>query len=118
MDWYKEFYAGEGIAGKRKRVKWKILHHAGLVGIYVITLSSNPKNLLDIIPSWELMQKYYPKSGLLVVGVDKGYENAMELAGMIVMDVYEKTGTFQIREYFLEKHRENVRRKHRWKSSL
>ncbi|EOS45618.1 hypothetical protein V1226_13785 [Lachnospiraceae bacterium JLR.KK009] len=118
MDWYKEFYAGEGVAGKRMRIKWKILRHAGMAGVYVITLSSNPKNLLDIIPSWELMQDDYPKSGLLVVGVDRGYENAMELAGMIVMDVYEKTGTFQIREYFLEKHRKNVRRKHRWKSSL
>ena len=63
MDWYKEFYAGEGVAGKRMRIKWKILCHAGMAGVYVITLSSNPKNLLDIIPSWELMQDDYPKIG-------------------------------------------------------
>lgn len=107
MDWYEEFYAGEGIAGKKDKIKRKILRQEGQIGIYVITLSSNPENLLDIIPSWELMQKHYPKSGLLVVGLEKGYENAMELAGMIVMDVYQETGTFQIRDYFLEKHKEN-----------
>lgn len=116
MDWYKDFYAGEGIAGKKGKIKWKVLHHAGQMGICVIALSSNPGNLLDIIPSWELMQKYYPKSGILVVGVDKGYENAMELAGMIVMDVYQKTGTFHVREYFLEKHRENLKKGDKWES--
>lgn len=116
MTWYKEYYAGESIAGKKERIKWKILHHAGQIGIYVIAVSSSPGNLLDIIPSWELMHKYYPKSELLIVGVDKGYENAMELAGMIVMDVYQKTGDFRVREYFLEKHREQLRKGHKWKS--
>ena len=116
MDWYEEFYAGEGIAGKKDKIKRKILRQEGQIGIYVITLSSNPENLLDIIPSWELMQKHYPKSGLLVGGLEKGYENAMELAGMIVMDVYQETGTFQIRDYFLEKHKENQEKGHKWKS--
>ncbi len=103
MVWDREFYAGEGVARKKWKIKWKISHNAGQLGVYVITLSSNPKNLLDIIPSWELMQKYYPKAGLVVVGVDKGYENAMELAGRIVMDVYRKTGDFHVREYFLKR---------------
>lgn len=116
MTWYKEFYVGESIAGKKEKVKWKILHNAGQVDIYVIALGSNPDNLLDIIPSWELMQKYYPKSDMLVVGIDKGYENAMELAGKIVMDVYNKTGNFKVRDYFLEKQKENLRKAPVWKS--
>ncbi|MCI9137937.1 MAG: hypothetical protein HFH48_10345 [Lachnospiraceae bacterium] len=110
MIWYKEYYAGESIAKKKERIKWKILHRAGQIDIYVITLSSSPKNLLDIIPSWELMQKHYPKSELFVVGVDKGYENAMELAGAIVMDVYNETGDFKVKDYFLERQRESGER--------
>ncbi|MCI8485201.1 MAG: hypothetical protein HFH41_12830 [Lachnospiraceae bacterium] len=116
MTWYKEFYAGESIAGKKDRVKWKIRHRVGQIDIYVITLSSHPGNLLDIIPSWELMQKYYPKSELFVVGVDKGYENAMELAGAIVMDVYRETGDFKVRDYFLEKQKTSPEKGSRWKS--
>ena len=116
MIWYKDFYAGDSMKKKRKRVKWKILHNAGQLDIYEITLSSNPANLLDIIPSWELMQKYYPKKGLFVVGVDKGYENAIELAGRIIMDVFQKTGNLDVRDYFLEKHRQQTRKGPVWKS--
>lgn len=118
MDWYREFYAGEGIAAQKEKIKRKILRNKGMINIYIISLSSNPENLLDIIPSWELMQKYYPKSELLVVGADRGYENAVELAGTIIMDVYRETGTFQVRDYFLEKHRESQRKGHKWKSFL
>ncbi len=118
MDWYQEFYAGESIAGKKEKVKRKILRNAGMMNIYIIALSSNPENLLDIIPSWELMQNCYPKSELLVVGVDRGYENAIELASVIIMDVYQETGTFQVRDYFLEKYRENQKKGRKWKSFL
>lgn len=100
MTWYKDFYVGESIAEKKEKVKWKILHNAGQLDIYVITVGTNPGNLLDIIPSWELMQKYYPKEEMMVVGIDKGYDNAVELAARIVMDVYHKTGEFKVREFF------------------
>lgn len=118
MVWDREFYAGERIARKKSKIKWKISHNAGQLDIYVITLSSNPENLLDIIPSWELMQKYYPKAELVVVGIDKGYENAMELAGRIVMDVYHKTGDFHVRDYFLKRQGKRHSRKGAgWESS-
>lgn len=107
MVWDREFYAGESIARKKGKIKWKICHNAGQLDIYVITLSSNPHNLLDIIPSWEIMQKYYPQADLLVVGIDKGYDNALELAGRIVMDVYHRTGDFHVRDYFLKRQEGN-----------
>lgn len=102
MTWYKEFYAGESIEHKKEKVKWKILHNAGQLDIYVIALSSNHANLLDIISATELMQKAYPKQDMLVVGVDKGYDNALELAAKIIMDVYQKTGNLNVRNYFLQ----------------
>ena len=106
MDWYKEFYAGEAVAAKKQKIKWKIMHNAGQLDIYVIAAGTNPANLLDIISACELMQKHYPKDELLVVGIDKGYDNACELAGRIIMDVYRHTGDFKIRSYFLERQKE------------
>lgn len=114
MIWYKAFYAGESIEHKKEKVKWKILHNAGQLDIYVIALSSNPENLLDIISAKELMQKSYPKKDMLVIGVDKGYDNAIELAGNIIMDVFRKTGSLNVRDYFLEQ-QENFRRESVWK---
>ena len=114
MIWYKEFYAGESIGDKKEKVKWKILHNAGQLDIYVIALSSNPANLLDIISAKELMQKSYPKQDMLVIGVDKGYDNALELAGKIILEVFQKTGSLDVRDYFLRQQK-NFRRERKWK---
>ena len=75
------------------------MHSAGQLRVYVITLSSNEENLLDIIPSRELLQRHYPKKGLYVVGLAGGYHEALELAGQIVSEVYFRTGGFDVRSY-------------------
>ena len=94
MIWYKDLYVGESIVHKTKKVKWKIMHNAGQIGIYVITLASNTQNLLDIIPSYELMQKGYPKKDMAVVCVkiflDKRVYENYEVTKTIKMGEVEK----------------------------
>ncbi|HAT88368.1 MAG TPA: hypothetical protein DCS73_01170 [Roseburia sp.] len=103
MIWYDKLYVGESIVHKTKKIKWKIMHNAGQIGIYVITLASNRQNLLDIIPSYELMQRGYPKREMVIVGLAKGYDEAVEVAASIVDEVYRNTGTFAVRTYLAEK---------------
>ena len=91
MIWYKDLYVGESIVHKTKKVKWKIMHNAGQIGIY------------DIIPSYELMQKEYPKKDMVIVGLAKGYDEAVEVAASIIDEVYRSTGTFAVRTYLAEK---------------
>ena len=110
MIWYKDLYVGESIVHKTKKVKWKIMHNAGQIGIYVITLASNTQNLLDIIPSYELMQKGYPKKDMVVVGLAKGYDEAIEVAASIVDEVYYSTGTFAVRAYLAEKQKKKTKK--------
>lgn len=105
MKWYDDLYVGESIIHKTNKVRWKILHNAGQIDIYVITLASNEQNLLDIIPSHELLQKGYPKKGLYVVGLAKGYQEAIETATAIVDEVYQNTGGFAVAAYLEEKRR-------------
>lgn len=99
MTWHDKLYVGESIVHKTKKIKWKICHNAGQINIYVIALASNEQNLLDIIPAQELLQKAYPKSGLYIVGLAKGYDEAVEVAASIVSEVYQVTGAFAVREY-------------------
>ena len=40
-----------------------------------------------------------------MVGITKGYEEAVELVEQIVQEVYEQTGGCDIRSYILEKER-------------
>ena len=103
MTWYEDLYVGESIVHKTNKIKWKIRHNAGQLNIFVITLASNEKNLLDIIPARELLQKAYPKKGLFVVGLAKGYDEAVEVATSIVDEVYHQTGAFEIRSYLKRK---------------
>lgn len=104
MIWHDDLYVGESIIHKTNKIKWKICHNAGQINIYVITLASNERNLLDIIPAQELMQKGYPKQNLYVVGLAKGYDEAVEVAASIVDLVYHKTGGFAIKSYLLGEH--------------
>ncbi len=101
MKWHKDLYTGESVIRREKKVKWKVMHGAGQLRVYVIALASNPRNLLDIIPSWELLQKHYPKKGLYIVGLAGNYQEALELAGHIVSDVYRATGGFDVRGHLL-----------------
>lgn len=103
MIWYEDLYVGESIVHKTNQIKWKICHNAGQIHIYVIALASNPKDLLDIIPSRELLQKGYPKKELYIVGLAKGYDEALEVAVSIVDEVYRETGTFAVRSYLTKK---------------
>lgn len=102
MEWYRNLYASDSVAHKVNRIKWKINHNAGTVSVYVIAFPSNPKNLLDIIPAWELMQKSYPKKNMKIIGLAKGYQDALELVRLIIDETYQKTGTVDVRTYLKE----------------
>lgn len=108
MRWYEDLYVGETISHKEKKVKWKIIHNAGQLHVFVITLASNPRNLLDIIPARELMQKYYPKRELYIIGLAGNYEEALEVAGHIVSEVYAATRGFDVKSYLQHKESRNL----------
>lgn len=106
MKWYHDLYVGDSIADKANRIKWKINHNAGTVSVYVIAFASNKQNLLDIIPSWELMQKAYPgKKEMQIVGLAKGYDEALELVQQMIEETYQHTKTVDVRAYLRGKSR-------------
>lgn len=61
------------------------------------------KNQLEIYPTLQFKQPAFPEQDLFVVGITKGYEEAVELVEQIVQEVYEQTGGCDIRSYILEK---------------
>lgn len=103
MKWYEKLYVGESIKGKEKKIKWKINHNAGLFSVYVISLASNPNNLLDIIHTTDLMQKGYPKKDIRIIGIAKGKEEAMELVKRIIQETYDYLGTTNVEKYLKSK---------------
>lgn len=98
LKWQKDYYVGEGIKNPEK-IKTKINAGRVTLGIYLITLSENPGNLLEIIPAAMLFQKSYYAICPEIIGMAKGKDDAIDLAAAIVKEIYETTGAFQVKEY-------------------
>ena len=45
-------------------------------------------NLLDIIPATDLLQKAYPKKELFIIGLEQGYDAALELSLIHIFNKY------------------------------
>lgn len=100
MLFHKKLYVDEEIS-KHKRKTIKNLKHGKLMlGVYVITLSINPQDELDIVPSYVLMQKVYKDMELLVVGIASDRDNALKLLNTMTMDCLNETGNVSLRQYF------------------
>ena len=99
MDWYTQLRVSEDLEKKKDKIIDKIEHGAGTPGVYLITLASNEKNLLDIFAAdqllWPVMHRLCP----VIVGMTKSYEKASEMAAALILEAHEKTGSFRVEPY-------------------
>lgn len=101
MRWYEHLYVGERARKRRFSIIQNIRSEKLQPEIYVITPASNGNNILDIHPSATLLHPYYREQNLLILGIALGYQEAMEVAGTIVDEMFRKTGELNL-EQFLE----------------
>ena len=99
MEFYRRLFFGPQIKKRRKEILWKLKHGKPLHGIYLILLPSNEQNLLDILPANLLLQPYYKRQRLFVIGVGKGREETLELLRAFVERIYAETGDVKIADY-------------------
>ena len=100
MQWAENLYLSDKTAKKKDKIIKKANRGVGMVSIYFITLASNRENLFDIFHAAHLKQPAFYKQDLYVVGIESGYEEALELVQRMIDDIYRKTDGFAVREYF------------------
>ena len=105
MRYYKYLYLADGIRKKDKIIR-KLEEKKLQPNIPVITLARNEKNQLEIYNSMVLRQPDFPYDDFFVVGIAKGYEDAVEMVEEIAREVYNKTKGADIRSYILEREQE------------
>lgn len=103
MKWYSYLYIGEGAEPKAKKIIRKLKTNTGQLDIYLITLASNGKDMLDIISSAYLKQPAVRRNLPMIVGIAKGYEEAVLLVKDMLIETYEKTGNYSVPEYLAKK---------------
>ena len=105
MRYYKHVYLADGIKKKEKIIR-KLEEKKLQMNIHIITLARNEKNQLEIYNSMILLQPDFPHDDFFVVGLAKGYEDAVEMVEEIAREVYNKTKGADIRSYILEREQE------------
>lgn len=98
MKFHKKLYIGESIENVT-HVKWKLKHNAGQLGIFVIVLAQGDDQL-EIFHCAFLQQRYYKEHPPYIVGIAKGYDEALSLLQKMVADSYQKMGHYKLKEYF------------------
>ena len=101
MKWYKNLYMGETATDTKHKILRNVVKRRFSNNEYLITISANPDNLLDILPAEVLLQKHYKDNTdkLYIVGIANGKEEALEVVRQIIDEVYTNTGEFDIPGY-------------------
>ncbi len=106
MKYYYALYVDESIKDSKEEIVSNVEKDKWQLEKYLIALTRNESNHLEIFNSVLLLQKAIPKDDLLVVGITNGYAEALEVVEKITQEVYDETSGVDIRNYILRKQRE------------
>ncbi|MCD8120217.1 MAG: hypothetical protein LUE29_12220 [Lachnospiraceae bacterium] len=96
VEWSKHLYVGAEAGKKKHRYQKDVERGTFRPGLYVITPAASGRDLLDMIPAYELNQPFYRDRQIRIYGLALGRGEALELVRSLVTDCYLKTGDFQI----------------------
>lgn len=100
--YHTKLYLGDSIdAEKLDKLKKMLEENPLFSGIFVIYISNNPSNQLDIIDSRMLTQSYYRKLSLYIVGLAGSHEEAIGLVKTMIEDCMQARKDCFIKEYLL-----------------
>lgn len=103
MKWYKKLYLGDNAKESRMHIMEYTVLRKFQPDVYLIVLPSNNDNLLEMFRATELKQPHYHNKhiwkNIYVVGIAKGYDEAVGVMEQILTEVYHNTGGFKVREY-------------------
>lgn len=99
LNWYENLYMSSHTAKHSQRIIRRMNQRKVTPNIYVLTFPSNDHNVMDIVSSNVLLQDVARKRCPKIIGLAKGKEDAYGLMQEILMETYEHTGGFHVREY-------------------
>lgn len=98
MMWNDRLYVGEKVVPHKKTIVKNIKKNKAQLGIYVLALPANESNVMDIYPAQVLLQKHFKKSKQLIIGIAKGYDEALELMIQMITDSINETGSYRVKD--------------------
>lgn len=102
LNYHPDLYLGESIDRKKlDKIKKKLEDKPLLSGVFLIAISRNPSDQLEIYDARQLVQKYYETNPPYVVGIAADHDEAMKMVEQIARECMEKRGDCALKEYLL-----------------
>ena len=99
MKFYKNLYVSDGYKKKKEKLIQKMKDGKYPLSAFVLVLIENGPNQMDFYPTAMLYQGYLMTDNLYIVGLAESYMDAVYMVEEITREVYESTGTADIRSY-------------------
>ena len=101
MNWYRVPYFGQTAEKRKYKIMQKLDAGENPLLVYLIMLAPTPMNQMEIVsPAEYRRQQRRNGTEPLILGVAVGMDEAKELVGEIVADVYRLTGTADVKGYY------------------
>lgn len=102
LEYHPRLYLGDSISkAKLDKIKKRLEKNPLLSNVFLITLSRNPSDQLEIIQAGQLVQGYYSKYPVTVAGIASSYDEAVEMIGKIAQECLQIRGDCALKEYLL-----------------
>ena len=99
MKFYKNLYVSDGYKKKKEKLIQKMKDGKYPLSAFVLVLIENGPNQMEFYPTAMLYQGYLMTDNLYIVGLADSYMDAVYMVEEITREVYESTGTADIRSY-------------------
>ncbi len=87
------------------KIKRRLRLGTGMTGLYFIMLSENPGDVFDIVPAPVFKQRRFRHRDHTIVGITENMKEAYSFVEGIVMDHYDRTGTYtDLKAGFIERY--------------
>lgn len=84
-----------------KNIEWKLRHHVGIVGLYVVTISDRNDELLNIFHNSEFHKPHMRKNDdFFVVGLSYSKLGAERLSVDIISDCMKEDKSLDLKKFF------------------
>lgn len=103
---HSNLYVADELSSEKRQVIKKLKQGKLQMGVHVIAISQGVQDMLEIFPSYVLLQKYYKQVDVQVVGLAGDYESALGLVEQMTNDCLKTRGDVDVRAYFMDNRKE------------
>lgn len=102
LNFLPHLYLGDGMKPQKvDKLKKRLVNKPLPVRAYLITISLNPADQLELFDARQLAQSWYDHTELTVVGLAKNYDDALRVVERITQDCLGARGDCELKEFLL-----------------